>query len=70
MENIRTDKYGLDRKAKFVLTLYTKSSLSKYYEWEDAILDFYYSGELSSNQLGNLAKRTFSNHLWQWWKEF
>jgi hypothetical protein len=69
MENIRTDKYGLDRKAKFVPTLYTKSSLSKYCEWEDAILDFYYSGELPSNQLVNLAKRTFSNHLWQWWKE-
>jgi hypothetical protein len=70
MENITTDKYGLDRKTKFVPTLYTKSSLSKYYVWKDAILDIYYSGELPSNQLVNLAKRTFSNHLWQWWKEF
>jgi hypothetical protein len=70
MENIRTNKYCLDRKAKFVLTLYAKSSLYEYYEWEDGILDFYYNGELPSNQLVNLAKRTFSNHLWQWWKEF
>jgi hypothetical protein len=70
MENIRTNKYCLDRKAKFVLTLYAKSSLYEYYEWEDGILDFYYNGELPSNQLVNLAKRTFSNRLWQWWKEF
>jgi hypothetical protein len=56
MENIRTDKYCLDRKAKFVSTLYAKSSLSEYYEWEDVILAFYYSGELPSNQLVNLAK--------------
>jgi hypothetical protein len=66
MENIRIDKYCLDRKAKFVPTLVAKSSLSKYYEWEDAIHAFYYSGELPSNQLVNLAKRSFSNCLWQW----
>jgi hypothetical protein len=53
-----------------VPTLYAKSSWSEYYEWEDVILDFYYSGEFLSNQLVNLAKRTFSNRLWQWWKEF
>jgi hypothetical protein len=70
MENIRTNKYCLDRKAKLVPTLYAKSSWSEYYEWEDVILDFYYSGEFLSNQLVNLAKRTFSNRLWQWWKEF
>jgi hypothetical protein len=63
IENIRTDKYCLDRKAKFVPTLYAKSSLSEYYEWEDAILAFYYSGELPSNQLLYLAKQTFSNRL-------
>jgi hypothetical protein len=40
MENIRTDKYCLDRKAKFVSTLYAKSSLSEYYEWKDDILVF------------------------------
>jgi hypothetical protein len=70
MENFRTDKYCLDRKAKFVLALSAKSSLSEYYEWEDSILVFYYSGELPLNQLVNLAKRTFSSHLWQRWKEF
>jgi hypothetical protein len=31
---------------------------------------FYYSVELPSNQLVNLAKQTFFNRLWQWWKEF
>jgi hypothetical protein len=46
MKNIRADKYCLDRKAKLVPTLYVKSSLYEYYEWEDAILAFYYSGEL------------------------
>jgi hypothetical protein len=70
MENMRTDKYCPDTKAMLVPTLYVKSSLFEYYEWEDDILAFYYSGELPSNQLVNLAKRTFSNHLWQWWKEF
>jgi hypothetical protein len=69
MENINTYKYCLDRKAKLVPTLYAKSSLFEYYEWEDAILALYYSGELPSNQLVDLAKRTFSNHLW-WWNEF
>jgi hypothetical protein len=44
MEKIKTDKYCLDRKAKFVPRLYAKSSLSEYYEWEDTILDFYYNG--------------------------
>jgi hypothetical protein len=70
MENIRTDNYYLDTKAMFVPTLYVKSFVSEYYEWEDAMLAFYYSGELPSNQLVNLAKQTFSNHLWQWRKEF
>jgi hypothetical protein len=70
MENIRANKYCLDKKAESVPTLYAKSSLSEYYEWEDAIHAFYYSGELPSNQLVNMAKQTFSNRLWQWWKEF
>jgi hypothetical protein len=56
MENIRANKYCLDRKAKSVPTLYAKSSLFEYYEWEDAIHAFYYSGELPSNQLVNMAK--------------
>lgn len=64
------EKYHLDRKAMFVPTLYTNSSSSEYYEWEDAILDFYYSGELPASQLVNLAKQTFSNHLLQWWLKF
>jgi hypothetical protein len=41
MENIRTNKYCFNTEAMFVPTLYAKSSLSEYYEWEDAILDFY-----------------------------
>jgi hypothetical protein len=70
MENITTDKYSLGTKAMFVPTLYVKSFVSEYYEWQDSILAFYYSGELPSNHLVNLAKQTFSSHLWRWWKEF
>lgn len=63
------DKYYLADKVKFLPVLHSTSSPSNYYDGEDANMDFYWSGELPSNQLFNLAKRTFSDRVLQWWLE-
>jgi hypothetical protein len=70
MEKSKRDKYCLDRLATYVPTLYANSSPSEYYDWEDAIIGFYYGGDLPSTQLVNLAERTFSNSVLQWWLKF
>ena len=63
------DSYDFDLYLKFVPTLYTTSSRSEYYEWEDDIEAFYRIGELPLNQLVNLAKQTFSFAVLLWWRQ-
>ena len=62
------DSYDLDVYAEFVPTLYSTTSRSEYYKWEDAIINCYMIGELPLDQLANLAKQSFSPNvsLWLW----
>ena len=62
------DSYDLDVYAEFVPTLYSTTSRSQYYKWEDAIINCYMIGELTLDQLANLAKQSFSPNvkLWLW----
>ena len=52
--------YNFDIYLEFVPMLYSTTSPSEYYEWEDAIINCYMIGELPLIQLANLAKRSFS----------
>ena len=62
------DSYDLDVYAEFVPTLYSTTSRSEYYKWEDTIINCYMIGELPLDQLANLAKHNFSPNvsLWLW----
>jgi len=62
------DSYDLDVYAEFVPTLYSTTSRSEYYKWEDTIINCYMIGELTLEQLANLAKQSFSPNvsLWLW----
>ena len=58
--------YNFDVYLEFVPTLYSRTSPSGYYEWEDAIINYYMIGELPLNQLANLAKHSFSLSVSLW----
>ena len=62
------DSYDLDVYAEFVPTLYSTTSRSEYYKWEDTIINCYMIGELTLDQLANLANESFSPNvsLWLW----
>ena len=62
------DSYDLDVYAEFVPTLYSTTSRSEYYKWEDTIINCYMIGELTLDQLANLEKQSFSPNvsLWLW----
>ena len=49
--------YDFDVYLEFVPTLYSTTSRSEYYKWEDAIINCYMIGELPLDQLANLAKQ-------------
>uniref|UniRef100_A0A0D9XYF2 Retrotransposon gag domain-containing protein n=1 Tax=Leersia perrieri TaxID=77586 RepID=A0A0D9XYF2_9ORYZ len=54
------DSHDFDIYLEFVSTLYSTTSRSEYFMWEDAIVELYWIGELPLSQLVNLAKKTFS----------
>jgi hypothetical protein len=60
--------YNFDVYLEFVPTLYATTSSSEYYEWEDAIINYYIIGELPLTQLANLAKQSFSLPVSLWFR--
>ena len=61
------DNYDyVDAYLEFVPMLYEAASPSEYYKWEDAIINFYITGDVPLNQLANLAKRGLSPSVFFW----
>lgn len=46
--------------------LYATTSPSEYYKWENVMINCYMIGELSLNQVANLAKQSFSLSALLW----
>lgn len=59
--------YSFANKIKFVPKLYSVTSQSEYYEWEDAMEDFLWRHGLDSYMKMYFARRTFSQHVLKWW---
>jgi hypothetical protein len=52
---------------KFVPTLSLSASPTEYYDWEDAMKDFFWDCGLESLMKIFFAKRTFSKQVLKWW---
>ena len=57
------DDCSFAKQIKCVRTLYTHTSRSEYYEWDDAIEDFLWGRGLESHMKIYFARRTFSDRV-------
>jgi hypothetical protein len=64
------DDYSLaNKEIHLVPTLYLRSSLAEYYDWEDAMEDFLEGRGLESHMQLYFSKETFSKGVILWWQE-
>jgi hypothetical protein len=55
--------YSFASEIKFVITLYLSTSPTEYYDWENAMEDFWWDRGLESHMKILFAKRTFSKQV-------
>jgi hypothetical protein len=59
--------YSFALEIKFVTILYLSTSPAEYYDWEDAMEDFFWDRGLESRMKIFFARCTFSASVLQWW---
>ena len=59
--------YSFASEINFVPTLSLTTSCLDYYDWEDAMEDFFWNRGLESRMKLFFARRTFSDDVQRWW---